>query len=211
MLRFWLFSLVLTIFAVPARAHPHVWVSARTAVVFDETGKVTALRHVWTFDEMYSAFQVQGAATENGLATKAALAPLAKLQIDNLKEYGWFSFPKVAGHPVGFGVPREETLEQGPDKLVTLRFTLPLDKPASAGRAFTFQVYDPSYFVEFSFPDAQAVTLEGAPKGCSVSVVAPPPLFGDDLKAKQESFFTGLAPSADIGVKLASRAVVACP
>lgn len=211
MQRVWPLALALMVVAAPARAHPHVWVSARTVVVFDATGKVAGLRHVWTFDEMYSAFQAQGAATQNGLATKEALAPLAKLQIDNLKAYGWFSFPKVAGHPVGFGVPGEETLEQGTDKLVTLRFTLPLEKPASAARAFTFQVYDPSYFVEFTFPDAAAVTLEGAPKGCSVSVVAPPPLLGDDLKAKDESFFTGLAPSADIGAKLASRAVVACP
>jgi len=211
MLRAMILAFVVSLAGGPALAHPHVWVTARTAVIFDASGKVTALRHAWTFDELYSVFQVQGAATKDGLATKEALADLARLQIENLKEYGWFSYPKVAGQPIGFGAPRDESLEQTPDKLVTLRFTLPLERPASAGTAFTFQVYDPTYFVDFKFADSAAVTMEGAPKGCSASVVAPPPLIADDLKAKDESFFTGLAPGANFGAKLASRAVVACP
>lgn len=204
-------ALALCFAAGGAQAHPHVWVSARVAVIFDAAGKVTALRHEWTFDELYSAFQVQGAETKDGIATQAGLAPLAKLQIENLKEFGWFTFPKAGGQAVGLGAPRDESLTQTPDKLVTLRFTLPLERPASAGKAFALQVYDPSYFVDFKFADSNAVRLEGAPKGCSASVVAPPPLFGEDLKTKDESFFTGLAPGANFGAKLASRAVVACP
>lgn len=194
-----------------AFAHPHVWVTAKTAVIFDAEGKATALRQEWTFDELYSSFLAQGLESKDGVPTKAALTELVVQQMSNLKEFGWFTYPKVAGHPVGFGAPRDASLEIASDKLATLRFTLPLERPASAARAFTFQVFDPSYFVDFTFADAQAVTLEGAPKGCSVSVVAPAALAQADAKAKDESFFTGLAPGANFGAKLASRAVVACP
>ena len=145
------------------------------------------------------------------MATAEGLAPLAKLQMDNLKAFGFFTFPKADGQAAEFAAPRDESLVQTPDRLVTLRFTLPLAAPASAGKAFAFQVYDPSYFVDFKFAGESAVTLEGAPRDCSVGVVAPPPLFGEDLKTRDESFFTGLAPGANFGAKLASRAVVACP
>ena len=204
-------ALALCLVAAPALAHPHVWVTARAAVIFDAAGKVTALRHEWTFDELYSAFQTQGVATKDGVATAEELAPLAKLQMDNLKAFGFFTFPKADGQAAEFAAPRDESLVQTPDRLVTLRFTLPLAAPASAGKAFAFQVYDPSYFVDFKFAGESAVTLEGAPRGCSVGVVAPPPLAGEDLKTRDESFFTGLAPGANFGAKLASRAVVACP
>lgn len=204
-------ALVLCLVAFAAQAHPHVWVTAKTAVVFDARGKVAALRHEWTFDELYSALQAQGVETKDGVATQEGLAPLAQHEMENLKAFGWFTFPKVAGEPAALGAPRDAALTQTPDKLVTLRFTLPLATPASAARAFTFQIYDPSYFVDFKFADDRAVTLENAPKGCSVAIVAPPPLAGEDVKAKDESFFTGLAPGANFGAKLASRAVVACP
>jgi ABC-type uncharacterized transport system substrate-binding protein len=38
-----------------ALAHPHVWVAARSEVVFDAEGRILGLRNAWEFDEMYSA------------------------------------------------------------------------------------------------------------------------------------------------------------
>ena len=38
----------------PATAHPHVWISVATTVVYGN-GAVTALRNRWTFDEIYTA------------------------------------------------------------------------------------------------------------------------------------------------------------
>lgn len=211
MLRVALSALCLIFATAPALAHPHVWVVVKTQVVFDSQGKISALRHAWTFDEMYSAFQTQGAAKDGKRATKADLAPLAKVQAEQLGEFGYFTVAKAAGKKQEFGAPTEVSLEEGDDKLVTLRFTLPLKEPASASKAFAVQVYDPTYFVDFQFEKTDALALEGAPKGCSVSVVTPPPLIAEDAKKKDESFFSGLSPGAEFGLKLASRGVVACP
>ena len=39
-----------------ASAHPHVWVTMKSAVVYGPDGAITGVRHAWTFDDMYSAF-----------------------------------------------------------------------------------------------------------------------------------------------------------
>jgi ABC-type uncharacterized transport system substrate-binding protein len=195
----------------PALAHPHVWVVVKSQIVFDKDGKVSAVRHAWTFDEMYSAFQTQGLAKEGKRATKEDMADLAKLQAEQLAEFDFFTVAKAAGRKQAFGTPTEVSLEEGEDKLVTLRFTLPLAAPASAGKAFAVQVYDPTYFVSFDLDKTDPVSMDKAPAGCSVSVSTPPPLIAEDAKKRDESFFSGLSPGSDFGVKLASRMIAACP
>ncbi len=49
----------LLIAAGAASAHPHVWVTMKSAVVYGPDGSITGVRHAWTFDDMYSAFAVQ--------------------------------------------------------------------------------------------------------------------------------------------------------
>jgi ABC-type uncharacterized transport system substrate-binding protein len=179
-----------------AAAHPHVWVTARAQVIFDAKGEIEAIRNAWTFDEMYSAFVTEGQGKDGQPMTKEELAPLAKTNVESLAEFDYFTYAKVANAKVEFGTPIDYSLEQREDKLVVLRFTLPLKTPASAAKAFSFQVYDPTYFVAF---------------GCSVNLLGSKPLAADDTKKLSESFFSGLSPGYDFGIKLASRIIVACP
>jgi ABC-type uncharacterized transport system substrate-binding protein len=194
-----------------AAAHPHVWVSARAQVIFDTKGEIEAIRHAWTFDEMYSAYVTEGQGKDGELMTKEELAPLAKTNVESLAEFDFFTFAKAANAPVEFGTPIDYSLEQREDKLVVLRFTLPLKTPASASKAFSFQVYDPTYFVDFEMEKQDPVGMAGAPKGCSVSLLGSKPLAAADTKKLSESFFSGLSPGYDFGIKLASRIIVACP
>src|SRR5262245_43659030 len=47
-------SLLLTLAAAaPAQAHPHVWVSATSELLYREDGSIVGVRHAWTFDEMF--------------------------------------------------------------------------------------------------------------------------------------------------------------
>ena len=56
----WTMILALGLLPAPVFAHPHVWVAAREKVLFSPDGKIIGFRHVWTFDEMYSAFATEG-------------------------------------------------------------------------------------------------------------------------------------------------------
>ena len=46
--------------AAAASAHPHVWVTIKSELVFAPDGSVTGVRHAWTFDDMFSVFATQG-------------------------------------------------------------------------------------------------------------------------------------------------------
>lgn len=197
--------------ATPAQAHPHVWVTAHEDVIFQPDGKIAAIRNSWVFDDMYSAFAVQGLAKDGQLATKEQLAPLAKTNVESLAEFGYFTFAKNAGQNVDFGLPRDYSLEERPDKLVVLTFTVPLKEPLDPGKAFTFSVYDPTFFVDFSLAKTDPVALVSAPKGCSIGVLGANPLDVDDAKKLSEAFYQNLSPGANFGMKLADRVIVACP
>ncbi|MGQ0445259.1 MAG: DUF1007 family protein [Beijerinckiaceae bacterium] len=194
-----------------AASHPHVWVSARAEVIFDTKGEIEAIRHSWTFDEMYSAYVTEGQGKGGVPMTKEELAPLAKSNVESLAEFDFFTFAKVASAPAEFGTPIDFSLEQREDKRVVLRFTLPLKTPASASKSFSFQVYDPTYFVAFEMEQQDPAGMAGAPKGCSINLLGSKPLAAADTKKLSESFFSGLSPGYDFGIKLASRIIVACP
>lgn len=194
-----------------AAAHPHVWVETHAAVVFGKDGKVDAIRNDWVFDEMYSAFQVEGLEKNGKLATTADLASRAKTNVDDLKEYEYFTFAKANGRKLQFGAPVDYSLEERPDKRVVLHFTLPLVEPSKTGRFMTVQVYDPSYFVDFELAATNPVELTDAPAGCSKTVLGANPLVLADGQKLAKSFDTGLTPSDDFALKMASRVIVACP
>jgi len=197
--------------ATPAVAHPHVWVAVRSEVLFTDDGKIKGVRHAWTFDEMYSAFALQGLGKDGKPPSREELAPLAKTNAESLAEFDYFTFAKYQNAKTAFGAPEDVWLEADDKKIVTMHFTLPLEKPLPAQKPFSFQIYDPTYFVAFDFEKQNAVTLTKAPAGCSTSVVEPKPLLAIDTQKLSEAFFANMSPGADFGMKLAARVVVACP
>ena len=151
-----------------AEAHPHVFVDVRTEIVFDGEGRITALRHVWRFDDAFSAFASQGLDTNgDGILSVEELQPLAKVNIDSLKDYDYFTILRSAGKRTGFRIPTEYWL-QSADGYLTLFYTLPLMQPVKPDKdGVTIEVYDPSYFVDYTFVDKDPVALKGAPASCT--------------------------------------------
>ncbi|MBM3577228.1 MAG: DUF1007 family protein [Alphaproteobacteria bacterium] len=194
-----------------ASAHPHVWVAVRSEVVFAPDGKIAGVQHAWEFDEMYSAYAVQGLGKDGKPPTREELAPLAKTNVESLAEFDFFTFAKQNNAKLAFKQPENVTLEANDKKIVTMRFFLPLETPVAAKKPFSFQIYDPTYFVSFGLEKKDPVTLSGAPSGCSLSLVEPAPLIATDNQKLSEAFFQNMSPGADFGVKLATRAIVACP
>ena len=211
-LRLLIASICLTATTGAATAHPHVWVKIRSVLLFDASGKIAAIRHAWTFDDLYSAFATQGIERKPDTPlTSEQLAPIAAQNMEDLREYAYFTSARAGGQKLGFAAPVDFSAEEHPDKTLTLHFTLPLTSAASAGKAFALQVYDPSYFVDFEFEATDPVTLKSAPDGCSVNYFKPKPLVEADAKKLSESFFSGLSPGTDFGIKLAGRVIVGCP
>ena len=152
---------------LPAAAHPHVFVDARAQVVFDEKGNIVAVRHVWRFDDAFSAFASQGLDKNgDGILTVEELQPLAKVNVDSLKDYDYFTFLRLGGRRVGFKIPTEYWL-QSADGFLTLFYTLNLMQPVKPdAKGVTLDVYDPGYFVDFQMVEKDPILLEKAPAGC---------------------------------------------
>jgi ABC-type uncharacterized transport system substrate-binding protein len=196
---------------MPAAAHPHVWVTTKSEVLFDKTGKITGIRHHWTFDDMYSAFVTTGIGVSGKAATPEELLPVAKVNVESLSEFEYFTFAKGAHGKVQFAQPIDYSMTESDDMLATLHFTLPLKVPEAASKVFSFQVYDPTFFVDFEFDKADGVKLVDAPKGCSLNNFKPSPLTPADTLKLNAAAAEDFSPDAAFVVRLSDRAVVACP
>ncbi len=197
--------------ALPAAAHPHVWVVGTTDVLFDAGGRITGLRQHWSFDEMYSAFATQGVGEKGKPIGREALAPLAKTNVESLAEFGFFTAAREAGKRLEFSEPVDYWLEADDKGVVTLHFTLPLKASVEAKKPFSFQTYDPTYFVSFSTETGKEAKLVGAPMGCSLSAVEPAPLLAADSSKLSSAASDNFSPGADLSIKLSTRIIVACP
>ena len=70
------------------------------------------MRHAWTFDDMYSAFAMQGLERRRRASSRREeLEPLAKVNVESLKEYDFFTYAKANGKDVDFVDPMDYHLE----------------------------------------------------------------------------------------------------
>jgi ABC-type uncharacterized transport system substrate-binding protein len=200
-------------FAGNASAHPHVWVTMQSELVYAPDGSVTGVHHAWTFDDMFSVFATQGIdSKKKGEFTREELAPLAQVNVTSLKEYDFFTYAKANGKPLEFNEPSDGYyLDFDPKETVlTLHFTLPLKAPVKA-KDLTVEVYDREFFVDFSFAEKNPVKLVGAPAQCKASVVNPQQM---DAALAQRLGQLGpdqRDPSLTIGAEFANKIVVKCP
>jgi ABC-type uncharacterized transport system substrate-binding protein len=196
-----------TLLAAPAWAHPHVWVTMKSEIVYAPDGSVTGVRHAWTFDDMFSAFATQGLEQKvKGQFTREELAPLAEVNVTSLKEFDFFTYAKANGKKTPFNDPVDYWLDYT-NSVLTLHFTLPFKTPVKA-RTLALDVYDPTYFVDFSFDQKDPVTLSGAPAQCKLNVVRPADATAQAQRLG-EDFFTQM--ETNWGAQFANKVSVTCP
>jgi ABC-type uncharacterized transport system substrate-binding protein len=152
-----------------ASAHPHVWVILKCKVIFDDSGSVVALLYSRSFDEMTSAFTTLGIKGRHSAPTREELAPAASEQIASLRKVDFFTTMKVGNVSQRLLDAADYWLDFD-GKLLTLHFSLPVN-PARNLTSMTIEIYDPSYFVDIRFADANPVELAQAPKNCKSSIV----------------------------------------
>ncbi len=193
-----------------AEAHPHVWVSVETTVVYDK-GTIAGFRHRWTFDELYTTMAIQGLdANNDGAYDRKELAELAQVNMDGLKEFNYFTQAKLDAQPLKTDGPKDYWLEYK-DGVLALNFVLPLAQPVLAeADGFSFAVSDPSFFIAFDLAKDHPIRLsEGAPAGCQANI-----LTAEQDKAELERLgqaFQQELGGAAMGIGVAKSIAVSCP
>ncbi len=211
LLRTFLAALACAVSALPALAHPHVWVTMHTELVYAPDGSVTGVRHAWAFDDMFSAFATQGIESkEKGKFTREELAPLAKVNVESLKEYDYFTYVTADGKKTPLTDPAPGYWLDFKDAILTLHFTLPLKTPVKP-KLLRVEVYDPTIFVDFEFAKQAPVKLDGAPKACKLDVVLPQEITAAQSQKLGETFFNSLSAAQNYGAQYANKILVNCP
>ena len=175
-----LLALPALIAMTPAQAHPHMWIDAQAALVFDSQGRLEAVRERWKFDEMFVAYTTQGLADRKGQLPPATLDRMAREWMGALGEPISHYFTRVAvdGKAVVYGAPRDAKVEwDARRKTMALVFTLPLRQAVAPGaQGVDVDIIDPTYFVAYDFSAAGAISMEHAPAACRADYRPPKPL-----------------------------------
>ncbi|MDD1517548.1 MULTISPECIES: DUF1007 family protein [Bradyrhizobium] len=203
-----LFAAAMTLAAGAANAHPHVWITATSELLYAADGSITGVRHAWTFDDMFSAYAVQGLESKTkGAYTREELKPLAQTNVESLKEYAYFTFARADGKKERFQEPVDYFLDYK-DTVLTLHFTLPLKNPVKP-RQLVLEVFDRSFFIDFQMAKDSPVKLVGAPAGCQMKLERPNDGTASAQKLNEQTFLNG--ENSNFGMMFANKITVDCP
>ena len=194
--------------ATTAQAHPHVWITARSELIYAPDGSISGVRHAWTFDDMFATYALQGIETRTkGAYSREELAPLAQTNVESLKEFAYFTFAKADGKKEKFLEPVDYYLDYD-NTALTLHFTLPLTAPVKP-KQLVLEVYDPSFFIDFSLADKNPVKLVGAPAACQLKFERPSDGSANAQQLGEQNFLSGA--NANYGAMFANKITVDCP
>ena len=158
-----------------ARAHPHVWIDGSARFQFNASGQVDAVTIIWRFDDLYSAFAIQGAdADGDGETTAEELAGLGSTNVDYLKQWGYYTDLIADGAKVELGTVSSFS-NRNDDGVLVFSFTLPLAVPVDPRRQrLRMSSVDPSYYIAFqNDADRPAVAAGPIPAECRVATYGP--------------------------------------
>lgn len=192
-----------------AWSHPHSFIAMQTTPVVNHE-RLTGLKMVWTMDEITSAdllYDAGNAAPDSPVWKKLAAEVMANVLAQHYFTEFWHQ-----GKAVKFdNLPPSYALARNGAQAV-LTFILPLAQPQPlAGQTYTFSSFDPTYFVDMSYKDAQALSLpDTLASRCQLTLHTPEP--DAALKNFALSLDKADAPpeSMDLGRQFAQKVTLSC-
>jgi ABC-type uncharacterized transport system substrate-binding protein len=209
-------AMVLLATASQARAHPHVFIEMTSDVVFNGDGLINAINVEWVFDPDYSSMATEGLdANKDGMMSTDELAPLAKENVDSLKEWSYFVYARLNGEKLKWPDVTEYGQHMGDDGRLRMQFVVPFPKPVDPRTAeFVYRIYDPSFYIAIDFAGKEPVEALGSkPPSCQIEVRKPPdPNETQDTKSMLATKGKDWTPDQedDFGVMFAQPVAVVC-
>ncbi len=173
--------------ATGAAAHPHVFAEARLEVVTD--GKaVTAMRHVWRFDDLFSSTIIlEFDKNSDAQLDDAERAAVSKVVKESMSEFNFFQNVSDNGKDVSVKVPEDFKIDVD-QNIVTMLFETVPEKPIALAGKVSFGVYDPTFYTSIEFLDDANLVVDGTvPVSCKPAVMRPDP---DEALAENQQSLT---------------------
>lgn len=173
--------------ATPARVHPHVFADARLDVDVDAGGHVTALKHVWRFDDVFSStVLVEFDKNADLKLDNSELQDVSNTIYELLAEFGYFQIVTMDGKDVEMARPERLIAAFEDNQLIVLFQSKPKQALKLSGKV-DFGVYDPTFYTAIDFVEDDQMAVNGMPAGCTRSVIRPDP---DEALAQNQQNLT---------------------
>lgn len=191
-------------------AHPHIWAEARMELVI-ENDAVKAMRHVWRFDDIFSAtVLVEADANADSELDTAELETIGQVIHESTGEYDFFQFVEANGQKVAM-VPPEQIIVNWQEGQLIVLFESQTPQPLALDGDLSFGVYDPTFYTAIDYVTDDRMVTEGLPARCRREVVQPDPdkAIADNSDMLDESFYQ-TTDFSDLSGILATRLVLTC-
>jgi len=195
-----------------ANAHPHVFVEANMEIVLNEKAEFTELRHVWRFDEVFSAtFLFDFDASGNGKLEEEELKELTDTVKTSIADFDFFTALRSGNDVLEFYEPEKINAYYDEDQLIMFFEVNPAKPFNLKEQTLRISASDTSFYVAFDFAD-ENIKLSGAEHVCSTKVVNPDfdKLYADNSETLSEAFFNDANLTNDLGDEFYSWATISC-
>lgn len=175
---------------IPALAHPHVFVDARIAVIFDADRRATGLRIGWTCDDLFSLMIVEDRGLDpdyDSILTASATAQLAGFDMQWEPGFPGDTYALLGGADLPLSPPSDFSASYDVGQITSTHLRL-FDAPMAIGAdPLVVRVYDPSFYTSCTVV-GQPVLSGGT--GCTAQVFTP------DLAAAEAIYLAAIADMA---------------
>lgn len=201
--------------ALPAQAHPHMWIDTGVEVIFDAAGRAEAIRLTWVYDEFSSLVYVEerGLDTDHdGNATPEEAAKLSGFDMNWQPGFNGDTHVLSGDSELVLGGPEGWTAEYRAGRIATTHLRR-LDPPVALDRPLTVQIYDPGYYTSYAIA-RRPVFTPALPEGCAGQVFAPAPGEADqkllDILSEYSADADVEADFPKVGAQFAEEVRVTC-
>lgn len=136
-----------------AVAHPHIFVDTGMQIEFDADGRMTGIRVVWVYDELYSLLIIEDRGLDrdyDGVLTDAERADLAGFDMNWQPGYQGDLYPNQGADALALSGPADWTADFREGRIITTHLRR-LNRPADPAAApVSIAVYDPTYYTSYS-------------------------------------------------------------
>ena len=136
-----------------ARAHPHIFVNASHELIFDDQGRLVAVRARWDYDEMFTLLMVEDAGYDSNKDGAVAGEELAAFQLwdaDWPEDYAGDMIVEISGQRLALEPPSDWAAEWQAGRAVSIHTRWLAQPEEVRGREITLRAYDPDYYVAYT-------------------------------------------------------------
>lgn len=173
---------------LPAFAHPHIFAEARLEVETTSDNRISELRHVWRFDEVFSSSVMLDFDTNGDFVLDGEeLARISEVVTGSLAEFDYYTTLTVNGTDSAIELP-ESIKVAFQDGQLLMFFAVTPDRPVPMSGTIAVGVFDPTMYAALDFVTDEDMVVTGASAtSCVRSVVRPDP---DEVIAQNQASLT---------------------